>query len=104
MADDEGVLGNLPHSRPGRRSDKRDAGRPPSRPKRPAPAATRQAQEPPEAPAHARGPIDDIAPVRAEPGPSRTDDLVGATAKLAGTGLRVAGGVAREVLRRLPRP
>jgi hypothetical protein len=26
MADDEGVLGNLPHSRPGKRSAKRDSG------------------------------------------------------------------------------
>lgn len=86
MADDGGVLGNLPHSRPGRRSDKRNAGRPASRAKRPAAAAAREA---PEAPVQARGPVDDI---------------VGGTAKLAGTGLRVAGGVAREVLRRLPRP
>ena len=77
--DDPGMLGNLPRSRPGRRSDKRKESK---RPAPPRPAAA------------------------AEPQPS--DDPVGgalkAAAKGVGTGLRVANGVTREVLRRIPRP
>ncbi len=77
--EDPGMLGNLPRSRPGRRSDKRSAAAGPS-PSQPGPAT--------------------------EPEPR--DDAVGhvlkAAAKGVGTGLRVANGVTREVLRRLPRP
>lgn len=119
MADDEpGLLGNLPRSRPGTRSTKRtgapdpatvaaeaqrerartaDSKPAPARPKakkpatkRPAPAPAAQTRAPrPEPPAReAQQPA----------GPLRS------AAKVAETGLRVAEGVTREVLRRLPRP
>jgi hypothetical protein len=76
--EDPGLLGNLPRSRPGHRSEKRRAPAPP-------PRSRKQPQE-----------------------PERSDDAVGdslrAAAKGVGAGLRVANGVTREVLRRLPRP
>jgi hypothetical protein len=79
MPDDGGVLGNLPRSRPGRRSDKRAGG--------PAAAA------PPPPP-----------PPPAEP----QDDPIGGAIRtatgLAAAGARVANGVARQVVRRIPRP
>jgi hypothetical protein len=93
MTDDGGVLGNLPRSRPGHRSDKR-TGKTAAAPragaaKRPEPAATRP-------------------PLGDDNAASRAGDPVGhairAAAGVASTGARVAGGVAREVLRRLPRP
>ena len=77
--DDPGMLGNLPRSRPGRRSTKRSGSIPPS----PARSAKKTESQ-------------------------RPDDPVGGALKAAargvGTGLRVANGVTREVLRRLPRP
>ena len=77
--DDPGMLGNLPRSRPGRRSEKRSGTARPS----PSPPAPRTE-------------------------PERADDAVGDALRVAargvGTGLRVANGVTREVLRRLPRP
>jgi hypothetical protein len=88
--EDPGLLGGLPRERRGTRSDKRQEGssaRPPKRPaaaKRPAgqrPAAARPPDEPPDA----------IGPIRG-------------AGRIAGAGLRVAGGVTRGVLRRLPRP
>ena len=114
---DGGVLGNLPHSRPGRRSEKRGAGRPaaaagaaaekaeaadsaaaktPGRARRPAAQARGGAPEanagaarrtPPEP--RSRGPV---------------EDAVQLAGRIAGTGVRVAGGITKEVLRRLPRP
>ena len=112
------MLGNLPHSRPGRRSEKRDAGRPAeaagpaaekaeavgsataktprpkraARPRTPAAARTRRTQAPPAAPTpepRRRGPV---------------EEAVHLAGRIAGTGVRVAGGVTKEVLRRLPRP
>ena len=77
--EDPGMLGKLPRSRPGRRSDKRDPDTPPSR-RRVAPKAE---------PKPADGPVGEV---------------LRATAKGVGTGLRVANGVTREVLRRFPRP
>jgi hypothetical protein len=82
MADDGGVLGNLPDSRPGRRSSKR-------------PAQSGAAAKP--------------RPQRAaKPAPEQEqDDPVGEAIRtatgLATAGARVAQGVAREVVRRLPR-
>jgi hypothetical protein len=73
-----GVLRNLPRSRPGTRSQKRVAG-----------AAKRAA--PPTPPPNER---------EAEP----TNGPVQALAGAAGTGVRVAGALSRELLRRLPRP
>jgi hypothetical protein len=111
---DGGVLGNLPHSRPGRRSEKRDAGRPAeatgaaaekaeaidsaaaktprpkraARPRTPAAARPRRTQAPTPEP-RSRGPV---------------EEAVHLAGRIAGTGVRVAGGVTKEVLRRLPRP
>jgi hypothetical protein len=90
MADEEGVLGNLPRSRPGQRSAKRAnkpadtarAGR--TAPKRAKPAAKR-----PPPPSQSRSPVSGVL---------RT------VTSLAGGGARLAHGAARGVLRRLPRP
>jgi hypothetical protein len=83
MTDDGGVLGNLPRSRPGRRSEKRpDEPAPPSR------------TEPPMA---AGG-----TPDRAQGDPIA--DAIRTATGAAAAGARVANGLAREVLRRLPRP
>jgi hypothetical protein len=71
MIVDRGVLGNLPNSRPGRRSAKRPA--------RPAPP----------------------------PPPAQTDpvgDALRTATDIAAAGARAANGVARELVRRLPRP
>ena len=76
--DEPGLLSNLPRSRPGRRSDKRAGAGPP--------ASTAPPRQPHD----------------------RSDDPVGdvlrVAAKGVGSGLRVANGMTREVLRRLPRP
>ena len=79
--DDAGVLGNLPRTRPGRRSEKRASGAaaPPPLPE----------PEPPEAPERSSDPLGEI---------------VRGGLRVAGTGVRVADTVARELLRRLPRP
>jgi hypothetical protein len=143
MADEEpGLLGNLPRSRPGTRSDKRsdaETGDQGSRPaskrsqaakpgvKRAASArkgtgskragasqrTTSVTSESPAkgAPASKGGPKAKPVPVtvaepetpREEPKHEKTGPLSSA-AKVAGTGLRVAEGVTREVLKRLPRP
>lgn len=79
MEDGGDVLGNLPRTRPGRRSEKRDGKPGQKRPRTPPP-------EPPEPEADPVG------------------DAVRAAAGVAGAGLRVANGITREVLRRLPRP
>jgi hypothetical protein len=104
MADDGGVLGNLPRSRPGQRSEKRT-----ERTAAEA-AAPKKAAQPkktagaPNKAARARA-TEDAAP---EQPVSRAGDPVGDAVRTvtgaAATGARVAGGVAREVLRRLPRP
>ena len=77
-ADEGGILGNLPRSRPGTRSEKR-AGETP-----------RAAAGPARAPEHDEG--------------DPVGDAVRGALRLAGAGLRVADGVTREVLRRMPRP
>jgi hypothetical protein len=112
MADDPkaakegGVLGNLPRTRPGHRSDKRAAGRPAEA----ADAAARKAEagggaaartprprrQRPSAPA----PEQASAPSRSGP----IEDVVHTAGRIAGAGARIAEGLAREVLRRLPRP
>jgi hypothetical protein len=94
MTDDGGVLGNLPRSRPGHRSDKRTG--------KTAAATRAVAGKRPERAATPPPPVGDDSAA------SRAGDPVGhairAAAGVASTGARVAGGVAREVLRRLPRP
>jgi hypothetical protein len=82
MTDDGGVLGNLPNSRPGRRSAKRPE-QPRAERERKPPAAAKPAPEEPQA-----DPISEA--IRTATG-------------LASTGARVANGVARELVRRLPR-
>jgi hypothetical protein len=74
------VLGNLPRTRPGRRSEKRDG--------RQAPVASRQKAKPPPP----------------ESGGDPVGDAVRAAAGVAEAGIRVANGITRELLRRLPRP
>jgi hypothetical protein len=81
MQDGGDVLRNLPRSRPGRRSEKRD--------RRQAPGARRQKANPPPPP---------------EPGGDPVGDAVRFAGKAAETGMKVAAGVTRELLRRLPRP
>jgi hypothetical protein len=79
MEDGGDVLGNLPRTRPGRRSEKRADKARQSTPKRKRP-------EPPP------------------PDPDPVGDAVRAAAGVAGAGLRVANGITRELIRRLPRP
>jgi hypothetical protein len=105
MEDDGGVLGNLPRSRPGQRSDKRTegssakaAGRAErSGAKAAAPAAGAKAPRAKTAkPSAAAG--------RGDSGGDPVGGAIRTVAGVAGLGARVAGGVAREVLRRIPRP
>jgi hypothetical protein len=82
MTDDGGVLGNLPNSRPGRRSEKR-------------PAKPRAASQP--------------SPEVAKSGDreAQTDpvgDAIRTATGMAAAGARAANGVARELVRRLPLP
>jgi len=116
-AEDSGLLGNLPRSRPGTRSDKRETTR---AQRNPGAAATRKVASKRSTTAGARAAAfkartapAPAAPKRATAAPERdpaerSDDPVGnalkGAAKAAGAGLRVAEGVTRGVLRRLPRP
>jgi hypothetical protein len=98
MTDDGGVLGNLPRSRPGQRSHKRAAA--PSEAPKPSRSTPKRAKPQTAAEGEKRPPIDQ------EPnaGGSPVGDVVRAVTSLAAGGARLAGGTAREVLRRLPRP
>lgn len=102
----DGILGNLPRSRPGVRSDKRAGGAtPPKRTAKPKAAgakpravkATAKPQAPPPKP-----------PRQPSPPPQKRPDPVERAVHLAGdvaeTGIKVAAKVAGGVLRRLPRP
>jgi hypothetical protein len=89
-AEERGVLGNLPRTRPGRRSEKRAAGRPAaSAPK--ADSGGVKTASPPEPPRESGtgGPLEGLAH---------------GVGKVAGAGVRAAGGLAREFIRRVPRP
>ena len=126
--EEPGLLGNLPRSRPGTRSDKRKAtgGSKPA-PKRsqaakPGVKETTAAKKPkaaaakPKAAAKKPKPAAKKPPVASKPPPpspqteppseSRppSPGALESAVKVAGAGLRVAEGVTREVLRRLPRP
>jgi hypothetical protein len=81
MADDGSVLGNLPNSRPGRRSDKR-------------PASPRARDQQPPAPSASPD----------EPERAPVGDAIRTATGVATTGARVANDIARELVRRLPRP
>jgi hypothetical protein len=100
MSDDKSVLGNLPRSRPGTRSDKRPA--PAKRATRPAEPRPAKARPPKPAAARPAAPKPDpAAPV------ASADSLTEAArvaAKAVGTGVKIGTGLAQEVLRRLPRP
>ena len=96
--DGDEVLGNLPRSRPGRRSAKR----PSASAERAAEGAERR-----RSPAARAAPGTTDAPPAHEPA-SGGDDPLGSALRFAGraaeAGLNVAGGISRELLRRLPRP
>jgi hypothetical protein len=98
--DPDEVLGNLPRSRPGRRSDKR----PSAAAKRAAEDAERRGS------AAARGARDATGSRPAgDPSPQQSEgDPLGGALRFAGraaeAGLQVAAGISREILRRLPRP
>jgi hypothetical protein len=98
MTDDGGVLENLPRSRPGRRSEKRAS---PG-----AGAATKRSRARPKGSASRTGRrAEDRQPQpAARQSPDPVGDAIRGAAKVAETGVRVAGTVARELLRRVPRP
>ncbi|MGZ4201298.1 MAG: hypothetical protein ACXVRH_04475 [Thermoleophilaceae bacterium] len=102
-ADDnqDGILGNLPRSRPGVRSDKRDRA---TTAAKKAPAKPRTATKP--RPAAAARPKQPAAPKPAAP--TRSSDPIEQAVHLVGevaeTGIRTVAKVAGGVLRRLPRP
>src|SRR3954471_13152984 len=100
MTDDGGVLGHLPNSRPGKRSEKRDrpanrAAKPPAQRKRTAAVKEPASQGPASAPREQ---------VPLSPGEDPVGAVVRSGLGLAGTGVRVAGAVSRELFKRLPRP
>ncbi len=105
--ENDGILGNLPRSRPGVRSEKRaTAGK-----RAPKAAAKPKASTRPKAPRKAAAPPPPPPPPAPEPEPVATErpsDPVGMALKagetVALTGIKVAGRVASEVIRRLPRP
>jgi hypothetical protein len=107
MEDDGGVLGNLPSSRPGRRSAKRDSGGSPAKTAGEAAAKAEQSGKAAAKPARTsrsapkRQPADPIQP---EPSGDAVTAAARTAAGLAVAGVRVAGAVGRELVRRLPRP
>ncbi len=82
--EEPGLLGKLPRSRPGKRSEKREG-----------PAATG-----PE-PASGASPTGEPA---ADAGGDPVGNALRSAARTAEAGLRTANDVTREILRRLPRP
>jgi hypothetical protein len=128
MEDDGGVLGRLPRSRPGTRSDKRAAGERPAKgaaraarasearepaatPKQRPPAAERPAASAARAPRTGRPAVGRRAPgarpphsAPPQPGGGPIGDAVRITTKVAEGGVKLATGLTRELLRRLPRP
>jgi hypothetical protein len=107
MTDEGGVLENLPRSRPGQRSSKRSAtpnqaAKPPAEAKKAKPA-----NKPKPSTASAKPAAEKPPPVREEAesaGSNPVGEVVRSVSSLAGGGARAARDVAREVLRRLPRP
>ena len=124
--ENDGILGNLPRSRPGVRSDKRagakraggaggTAGSPPVPKTTPATKArVKSAASAPRSakPGSAAKPKPRAAAEPPPPPPPppvrKSDDPIGLAVKSAGqvaeTGFKVASRIAGEVLRRLPRP
>ena len=124
MTDEGGVLGNLPSSRPGKRSAKRDrpaktaaraaakaeaSGKAAAKPPRTSRAA-RTSPKPGRAAAGKAGPKPrrpvepPVERVQHEPGDDPVGAVVRGAAGLAVAGVKVAGAVTQELLRRLPRP
>ncbi len=106
MSDDPGLLGNLPRSRPGTRSDKRTSGSAPkAAPRKPKPAAASAAPKAAKPRPRSRPKVANPKP---RPVPESQGDPVSealrAAGRIAGAGARTANGVTREILRRLPRP
>ncbi|HEX6458764.1 MAG TPA: hypothetical protein VF032_07595 [Thermoleophilaceae bacterium] len=117
--ENDGILGNLPRSRPGVRSDKRAgarrtggagaaAGSPPAPAAKPSTKPKAKAAATPKAAAKPKPQPKPPSATPPPPPPSRSSDPIG-TALRAGetvalTGIKVAGKVAGGVLRRLPRP
>ena len=101
MTDDPGLLGNLPRSRPGTRSDKRTSGSKVAKPN-PVQAKTAPKASRPKPRPKISNPKPRPAP-ESQPGDPVSETLK-AAARIAGAGARTANGVTREILRRLPRP
>jgi hypothetical protein len=98
MDDESGVLGNLPRKRPGTRSQKRDA---PARAARASEQRGAKAARPStQARARPKPPPQQPAPQGADP----VGEAVRTAARVAGSGLKLADGLTRGVLRRLPKP
>jgi hypothetical protein len=91
MTDDGGVLGNLPNSRPGKRSAKRDA-------------SAKRAANPRKRAAPTRTAATKVDPVPPPPSEDPVGAVVRTATGVAVTGVRVAGAVGREFFKRLPRP
>jgi hypothetical protein len=117
--ENDSVLGNLPRSRPGVRSDKRAnakraggagaaAGSPPAPKPKPSTRARAKAAAAPRAKAtpKARTQPAEQTPPPATPPPASSPiaSAIKAGETVAVTGLKVAGKLAGEVVRRLPRP
>ena len=101
--ENDGVLGNLPRSRPGVRSDKRANSKQAPRAKPSTKARTKAAAKPRTAPR--KPPAEQPPPPPATPSAATPiEAALKAGETVALTGIKVAGRVAGEVLRRLPRP
>jgi hypothetical protein len=114
MNDDGGVLGRLPRSRPGTRSEKRaDAGGPAKAKAKTTPATAKpkpkaakpkppRSQPMPERP-RPRRPAHSVPPPPERAGDPLTE-VLRTGAKVAEGGVKLAGGITRGLLRRIPRP
>jgi hypothetical protein len=96
--DPDGILGNLPRSRPGVRSEKRAAGGTP--PKRTPAKPKAAAAKPKAAPVQPRA----TKAKPAAPEPDTVERAVRLAGDVAETGIKVAAKVAGGIIRRLPRP
>ncbi len=118
MDEDGGVLGRLPRSRPGTRSEKREGqaerGKPARAPGAGGKAASTQGATPKAARTKNAAPKAGRTAKATPPDPTRTPrpearaadpvgDVVRGAGQVAGAGFRMAGTLAQELLRRLPR-
>jgi hypothetical protein len=99
--DEPGVLGNLPRSRPGRRSDKRGGTSTSARAKKPPAKKPAAARAKPSTRAKPRPqPRPRPAPAARKSSPDPVGQAVELAGKVAAVGLRTAAGI----VKRLPRP